>query len=292
MSGCPRPRFGVARRSVGATLVEAAFALPIFFLLFLGLVDFGLLAFNSNQVANAARDGARVGILDFDEADQVGSTDQVAIRDTILAKLPGQSLESLEVSCQTASGTPVDCEDADPEADFLRVKAAWSYDFLSPVANALGFETRILSGEAQMALVPPPGSGGTVLTTTTTTTPPCEVSGVTVSPGGTPATAVAVRTSPATRVGELMRNIDVTALTNGSPLCPAELRVEVRGPRYATVPTEYFSVPSCPCDDAYRYSGSQNNFWAFPPDGNHGSVVVLNTSDEIVGSAVLYLDQP
>lgn len=47
----------------GQDLVEYALILPLFMLLVLGIVEFGILFFNYNTVANAAREGARVGIV-------------------------------------------------------------------------------------------------------------------------------------------------------------------------------------------------------------------------------------
>jgi Flp pilus assembly protein TadG len=47
----------------GQDLVEYALVLPIFLLLVLGVIEFGLLFFQYNVVANAAREGARAGIV-------------------------------------------------------------------------------------------------------------------------------------------------------------------------------------------------------------------------------------
>jgi Flp pilus assembly protein TadG len=52
------------RRSRGQSLVEFALALPVVILLFLAIFDFGRAVFAYNTVSNAARDGARVAIVD------------------------------------------------------------------------------------------------------------------------------------------------------------------------------------------------------------------------------------
>lgn len=52
------------RRVHGQTLVEFALVLPIIILLFMALFDFGRAIFAYNTVSNAARDGARVAIVD------------------------------------------------------------------------------------------------------------------------------------------------------------------------------------------------------------------------------------
>jgi Flp pilus assembly protein TadG len=53
------------RRSsrMGTTIVEAAFVLPLLLLVVLGIIEYGWLFFNVQQITNAARQGARVAIL-------------------------------------------------------------------------------------------------------------------------------------------------------------------------------------------------------------------------------------
>jgi Flp pilus assembly protein TadG len=55
---------GARRRRSGQSLVELALALPIILLLFMAIFDFGRAIFAFNTVSNAARDGARVAIVD------------------------------------------------------------------------------------------------------------------------------------------------------------------------------------------------------------------------------------
>jgi Flp pilus assembly protein TadG len=52
------------RRGHGQSLVEFALVIPIFLLIFMGIVDFGRAIFTYNSLSNAARDGARVAIVD------------------------------------------------------------------------------------------------------------------------------------------------------------------------------------------------------------------------------------
>ena len=47
----------------GAALVEAAFILPILFLVTLGIIEFGRAMMVAQMVTTAAREGARVGIM-------------------------------------------------------------------------------------------------------------------------------------------------------------------------------------------------------------------------------------
>lgn len=62
----------------GQSLVEYALVLPILLLLLLGIMEFGILVFNYNTIANAAREGARYGIVHCrDELDVIGITEAV-----------------------------------------------------------------------------------------------------------------------------------------------------------------------------------------------------------------------
>ena len=48
----------------GASAVEFAIVAPIFFMVVLGIIEFGRMAMVQQVITNAAREGARVGILD------------------------------------------------------------------------------------------------------------------------------------------------------------------------------------------------------------------------------------
>src|SRR5690348_2938556 len=52
------------RSSSGQGLVEFALILPVLVLIFMGIVDFGRAIYAYNAVSNAAREGARTGIVD------------------------------------------------------------------------------------------------------------------------------------------------------------------------------------------------------------------------------------
>lgn len=63
------------RSDNGAELIELAFTLPLLLLVLVGIMDFGFLFQRYEAITNAAREGARVGILpgyqDADIADRV-----------------------------------------------------------------------------------------------------------------------------------------------------------------------------------------------------------------------------
>ena len=71
----PRDRAGIGRRrgrSPGQTLVEFALVLPVFLLLFFGVIDGGRAVYMNSVVSQAAREGARVAAV---EAGWIGSSD-------------------------------------------------------------------------------------------------------------------------------------------------------------------------------------------------------------------------
>lgn len=60
-------RFRV-RRSRGQALVEFAFVIPLFLVLFIAVFDLGSAVFSYNSLTNAAREGARLAIVNQDSA--------------------------------------------------------------------------------------------------------------------------------------------------------------------------------------------------------------------------------
>ena len=72
----------------GQTLVEFALIVPLFILILVGLFDVGRAVFNYSTVANAARQAARVAIVD---------QDQTAIRDAAKAAGSGLNLSDANI---------------------------------------------------------------------------------------------------------------------------------------------------------------------------------------------------
>lgn len=53
----------LCRRESGQELVEYAMILPLLLLLLLGIIEFSIIIFSYDTIANAAREGARVAII-------------------------------------------------------------------------------------------------------------------------------------------------------------------------------------------------------------------------------------
>ena len=56
------------RHKKGSALLELALVIPIFMLISAGIFEFGSMLMIKHVITNAAREGARVGALDLDEA--------------------------------------------------------------------------------------------------------------------------------------------------------------------------------------------------------------------------------
>jgi Flp pilus assembly protein TadG len=79
----------IAPRNRGQDLVEYALILPLLLLFILGIVEFGIAVFAYNTIANAAREGARVGVVPLppapdmaDMADREQEMEQAVIQRT------------------------------------------------------------------------------------------------------------------------------------------------------------------------------------------------------------------
>ncbi len=70
------------QRRRGAALVEMAFVLPVFMMVTLGIVEFGRAMMVGQLVTNAAREGARLGIIDGNTNNDVIATVQNLLQQT------------------------------------------------------------------------------------------------------------------------------------------------------------------------------------------------------------------
>jgi hypothetical protein len=258
------------RRERGATLVEAAFAIPIFLLLVLGLVDFGNVGFNDNQAGNAARDGARVGIVRHLQADVAGSGDRQAIVAAIEGNLPGRSSTNgltIEVACINSSGGVLagGCASATIGRDRIRVRVAWDQPFVSPVANALGFRSARVTGESAMVIVGAPvaGSGPGFAA--------CDVTSVTVAPNPVE------RVVSGPNAGQLVSDLGVEVVGTGG--C-ANLVVTVA---QGSTTVEICAGPSC-LNVPLTMSASASNQWT------SGAANVVVTGDDTGSGAFSIVD--
>lgn len=150
------------RLEAGATVVEAAFAIPILLMFIFGLIDLGMWTFNSNQATNAAKDGARAAIVghtgpDDKGVDETGSVAWNRAVGRIERKIDRDlGADDVTIECETPDGDPVDCVDAVVDVDRVRVEVEWTWSLVTPVAAIIGVNEGEASGVATMTIIGKP----------------------------------------------------------------------------------------------------------------------------------------
>ena len=86
-------------RGRGQALVEFAIILPVFFLVVAGMFDFGLGIYSDLTLVNAAREGARLGVID------PGNTSAIENRVREMAGNLDASKLAVTVACERPSGS-------------------------------------------------------------------------------------------------------------------------------------------------------------------------------------------
>jgi Flp pilus assembly protein TadG len=153
-------------REAGATMVEFALVAVVAFILLFGLAEVGLIVFGNSIGSNAARDGARVGIINYEDADVPGSPNNLAILASVQQRLVGMvTFESAAVSCRPGddSTLTVPCRSSAVDltrGDLLEVTVQWKH------RGAAAFVPATHSATARMVI-----NGAPDLSTTATTAP-------------------------------------------------------------------------------------------------------------------------
>lgn len=87
------------RRQRGQALVEFTIILPVFFLIVAGMFDFGLGIYSDLTLVNAAREGARLGVID------PGNTAAIESRVRAMSGNLDASRLNVTVTCERPSGS-------------------------------------------------------------------------------------------------------------------------------------------------------------------------------------------
>jgi len=123
-------RQSARRRRGGQSLVEFAVVLPVFLLILAGIFDFGLGLYSQMTVINAAREGARLGVVD------PGNVSAIDARVQAMTAGLDQSQLTTTVSCLRPSGSSfVACSSPQWQSgDAVVVKVVYDYKMLWPLA--------------------------------------------------------------------------------------------------------------------------------------------------------------
>ncbi len=109
------------RREAGQDLIEFAMVLPLLLLLLLGIMEFGLAVFSYVSVANAAREGARYGIIH--------PGDTAGIEAATLAKVSDLIQDSMQITVSR------------PDDQTVQVDVVYDYSLITgPIVEAVGGE--------------------------------------------------------------------------------------------------------------------------------------------------------
>ncbi len=125
----------------GVIAVEFAIIFPVLILLVLGIIEFGFGYHAWDATQNAAREGARVAAVDNEEA-------VIRARVASAAGFLDQTQLVVTIECgPPPSGPFITCDQADLSGlavgDVVRVTVAYSYDFITPLPNLVGWGTQM-----------------------------------------------------------------------------------------------------------------------------------------------------
>lgn len=111
----------------GQDLVEYALVLPVLLLLIAAIMWFAMLVFSKFTIANAAREGARTGIVYYETEEERITAMTSAVLDRALAL--GLTTDNLDITY--------------PGDRMLRVEVHYDYQLLSGLAQAVGIHNTV-----------------------------------------------------------------------------------------------------------------------------------------------------
>jgi Flp pilus assembly protein TadG len=118
----PRRHEAMIKEEKGAALVEFAMVVPLLLLLVFGIIEFGVMIFDTTMLTNASREGARAGIVYVPDSTVPVSAIQQVVSNYCASNLVTFGPVSA-LNVQTAYTTV-------NSMDLLTVTAVYHYDFL------------------------------------------------------------------------------------------------------------------------------------------------------------------
>ena len=109
------------RHRLGTALVEMALVLPIFFMVVLGIVEFGRAMMVGQMVTNAAREGARLAVIDGNTNADVKAHINSFLTNSINASESDVTIAIDIEPANSLSSTPTDVVDAKPR-DLIQIR--------------------------------------------------------------------------------------------------------------------------------------------------------------------------
>lgn len=106
----------------GSVLIEAVFILPIFFLLVVGIVEFGRILMIQQVITYAAREAARAGAVPYNEIDALDTAQSTA---ALALANSGLDADQATVTRQVVTVNEVPALEVDIEYPYVSQLAAW-----------------------------------------------------------------------------------------------------------------------------------------------------------------------
>lgn len=133
-------------RSRGQALVEFAIAAPVVFLILLGLFDAGRLVFINNELAEAAREGARWGAVQGRAAAEANG-DDTAVTDEVASRIVVAPAPAITLSCTDLGGAGGACG----SGDLLTINVSSAVSPITPIIGDI-MGPLVLTSESQMTV--------------------------------------------------------------------------------------------------------------------------------------------
>jgi Flp pilus assembly protein TadG len=118
------------RRERGQDLIEFALVMPLLFLMVFGILEFALVFFTYNTIADAARDGARYGVIGVRSI-----SDTAGIVATVYEVTDAANLSRAKLTVTSSQ----------PTATSVRVDVAYQMDLISWLTGSPGVTLRAAS---------------------------------------------------------------------------------------------------------------------------------------------------
>lgn len=153
----------IRRSEAGVSVVEAAFVIPVLFLLVFGLIDMGLWSLQKGQASSGARDGARAAIVLNMATNGLETTNRTRIAAAVTSRLT-EGVDSITIECDKDgvgdSYGPCwtgaqDIVSADYGTARIRVTVVWQRPFLTFIGNVFG-NAQTVRGISSMVIVGAP----------------------------------------------------------------------------------------------------------------------------------------
>jgi len=139
------PGRGHMRGERGATAVEFALVAPLFFLLVLGIIEFGWYFFVEHTIQYATREGTRLALVGTQLEDNEGNL--MTREDSIVRTIQENAAFAVDPDDLMISIYPVGAGYEDPEdwetevdagsgGDYMRVRTRYTFTFITPLIGA------------------------------------------------------------------------------------------------------------------------------------------------------------